>query len=243
MTINKKSRIGLMHPGEYLNEVVSALGLERELMASELSVPVPTLEQILTGECDISPEFALRLDRYFGSGARMWLDLQNAYSLKLAEQQYGRQIEDEVIPLGHEVDVELDMDEIEEVVSRNMFECTALPIGIDGGPPASLSNGMPPIHPGEFLAEEIEYLGSKIKDWEQAMGLEDGHLRAIVDEARDLDAELALRLSRYYGTSAEIWMDLQSLYSLKMAERSLGGRIENEVAPRVAERPEVAEVA
>jgi len=235
-----------MHPGEYLNEVVCALGLERGLLATELGVPVRTLEQVLSGKRDISPEFALRLDRYFGSGIRMWLDLQNAYSLGLTEQKCGKQIEEQVIPLEREVDVELDIDEFEEIGSRSMFECTALPIGTDGGPPAGLFNGMPPIHPGEFLTEEIEYLGSEIEDWEKAMGVESGNLRAIIDEERDIDAEMALRLSRFFSSSvsmAELWMNLQASYSAKVAERDLGPKISDEVQPRERRLAKVSQVA
>ena len=246
MTISEKSRIKSMHPGEYLNEVVCALGLERGLLATELGMPVRTLEQVLSGKRDISPEFALRLDRYFGSGIRMWLDLQNAYSLELTEQKYGRQIEEQVIPLEREVDAELDMDEFEEVVSRSMFECTALPIGTDGGPPAGLFNGMPPIHPGEFITEEIEYLGSEIEDWEKAMGVESGNLRAIIDEERDIDAQMALRLSRFFSSSvsmAELWMNLQASYSAKIAERDLGPKISDEVQPRERRLTKVSQVA
>lgn len=246
MTINETSRLRLMHPGEYLNEVVCALGLERGLLATKLGVPVRTLEQVLSGKRDISPEFALRLDRYFGSGIRMWLDLQNAYSLGLTEQKCGKQIEEQVIPLEREVDVELDIDEFEEVGSRSMFECTALPIGTDGGPPAGLFNGMPPIHPGEFLTEEIEYLGLEIEDWEKAMGVESGNLRAIIDEERDIDAEMALRLSRFFSSSvsmAELWMNLQASYSAKIAERDLGPKILDEVQPRERRLTKVSQVA
>ena len=68
-------------------------------------------------------------------------------------------------------------------------------------------------------------------------------MRAVVNGERGIDAELALRLSRYFGTSAKIWMDLQSLYSLKVAERDLGERIEREVESRVEESSEVVEAA
>ena len=246
MTISEKSRIKSMHPGEYLNEVVCVLGLKRGLLATELGVPVRTLEQVLSGESDISPEFALRLDRYFGSGVRMWLDLQNAYSLELTEQKCGRQIEEQVIPLECKVDVELDMDEFEEVASRSMFECTALPIGTDGGPPAGLFNGMPPIHPGELLVDEIKFSGSSTEDWEKAMGVESGNLRAIIDEERDIDAEMALRLSLFFSSSvsmAELWMNLQASYSAKVAERDLGQKISDEVQPRESRLAKITHAA
>ena len=246
MTVNEKSRHRLMHPGEYLNEVVCALGLERGLLATELGVPVHALEQVLSGERDISPEFALRLDRYFGSGIRMWLDLQSAYSLVQAERNYGRRIDEQVLPLKREADVELSGDEFEEVPRRSIYECTAIPMGVDGGPPASLSNRMPPIHPGEFIVDEMEFLGCKAVDWEKAMGLDSGHLRAIIDEERDIDAEMALRLSRFFGSSgsmAELWMNLQASYSAKVVERDLGPKISDEVQPRENRLAKVTQVA
>ena len=76
-----------------------------------------------------------------------------------------------------------------------------------------------------------------------ALGVDCGQLRAVIDGDRGVDAELALRLSRHYGTSAKIWMDLQSQYSLKMSKRDLGERNEREVEPRVEESAEVVEAA
>ena len=221
-----------MHPGEFLNEFLGALGLNPGQLATKLGVPNRVLLQILSGEGEISPEFSLRLDRYFGSGARMWLDLQSAYSLAMIERKRGGLIDEQVVPLEHKADVELSLDELEEEPIRSMYECTALPIGIDGGPPASLFNRMAPVHPGEFLAEEIEFVGSNVEDWAKAMGVESRHLRAIIDEERDIDAEMALRLSRYFGSGARMWMNLQTAYSLKVAERELAKAIAKEITPR-----------
>ena len=232
-----------MHPGEYLNELLGALGLNPGLLATKLGVPIRALQQTLTGERDISPESALRLDRYFGSGARMWLDLQSAYSLALMKRKSGGLIDEQVVPLEHKADVELSLDELEEVPIRSMYECTALPIGIDRGPPASLSNRMAPVHPGEFLAEEIEFEGSNVEDWAKAMGVESRHLRAIIDEERDIDAEMALRLSRYFGSGARMWMNLQTAYSLEVAETKLSKAIGKEITPREVGEAVVVETA
>ena len=188
------------------------------------------------------PEFALRLGRYFGSGARMWLDLQNAYSLELTEQKVGSRIQDQVIPLEHEVDIELETDELEEIGGRSIFECTALPIGIDGGPPAGLLNGLPPVHPGEMLNEELEYVGLTLETFAEQLGVPVAQMEAILNGDRDVDAEFALRLERYFGSGARMWMNLQATYSLEVAEMNLGGQIEKEVVPRDSERSEVAEM-
>ena len=104
-------------------------------------------------------------------------------------------------------------------------------------------NRMRPVHPGEYLAEELRARDLTVETMADALGVDHEHLRGVIEETRDVDAELALRLSRYYGTSAEIWMDLQSLYSLKVAERDLGTRMENDVATQASERSEVVEAA
>lgn len=104
-------------------------------------------------------------------------------------------------------------------------------------------NRMRPVHPGEYLAEELEISDLTVDTLAEALGVNHEHLHEVIGETRDVDAELALRLARYFGTSAEIWIDLQSLYSLKVAERDLGERIKREVEPRVEDAAEVAEVA
>ena len=104
-------------------------------------------------------------------------------------------------------------------------------------------NRMRPVHPGEYLAEEIEAGEVTVDSLAEALGVDGEHLRAVIDEARDVDAELALRLSRYYGTSAEIWMDLQSLYSLKKKDEELGEVIDSQVKPRQRQGSGVAQVA
>ncbi len=221
-----------MHPGEYLNEVLCALGLDPGLLAIKLGVPIRALEPVLTGERDISPEFALRLDRYFGSGTRMWLDLQSAYSLARVERSCGRLIEEQVLPSEHEPDLELMGDEFEEVPRRGMYECTALPIGIDGGPPAGLINRMAPVHPGEILNEDLEFLGLTLDTFAANLAIPVAQMKAILSGERDVDAEFALRLERYFGSGARMWMNLQTAYSLKVAERELAKTIAKEITPR-----------
>ena len=104
-------------------------------------------------------------------------------------------------------------------------------------------NRMPPIHPGEMLNEDLGEMGLTPETFADNLAIPVEKMKAVLSCKRDIDAELALRLSRYFGTSAKIWMDLQSLYSLKVAERDLGERIEREVEPRVEESEEVVEAA
>jgi addiction module HigA family antidote len=56
-------------------------------------------------------------------------------------------------------------------------------------------------------------------------------ISAIVNGKRSITADTAIRLARYFGTSAQYWMNLQTAYDLQVAERSLGGRLERDVLP------------
>lgn len=87
-----------IHPGEILNEDLEIMGLDPVSFAEKLVVPLDQMQAILSGERDVDAEFALRLERYFGSGARMWMNIQTAYSLKVAERELGKTISDEVVP-------------------------------------------------------------------------------------------------------------------------------------------------
>ena len=100
---------------------------------------------------------------------------------------------------------------------------------IDGGP---IRDGMPPIHPGEGLADDLEAMEMSAEEFDQALAVPYGTIAAILEERRGIDAELALRLSHYFGTTARLWMDLQVTYDLKVAERKVGPRILKEVTPR-----------
>jgi antitoxin HigA-1 len=69
----------------------------------------------------------------------------------------------------------------------------------------------------------------------KALGVGAARLKEIVRGERGITADTALRLGRYFGTSAEYWLNLQSLYDLRMAERKARAKIEREITPlRVA---------
>lgn len=93
---------------------------------------------------------------------------------------------------------------------------------------------LPPIHPGEILKEEfIEPLG--ISSYRVAKDIHTPATRIseIIKGRRSVTADTALRLSRYFGTTAEFWLNLQARYDLEMAEDQLGDSI-NEVKPLAA---------
>ncbi len=99
---------------------------------------------------------------------------------------------------------------------------------IDGGP---VKDGMPPIHPGEGLADDLNEMEVTPQEFDILLAVPDGTTAAILEGRRDINAELALRLSHYFGTSARIWMDLQATHDLKIAERKCGPKILAEVKP------------
>jgi addiction module HigA family antidote len=97
-----------------------------------------------------------------------------------------------------------------------------------------MPNQMRPIHPGEVLKGEMETLGLSARQLAMALGVPTNRVTAIVHETRALTADTALRLARYFGTSPEFWLNLQSAYELCRAQQECGARIAEEVRPRVA---------
>ena len=88
---------------------------------------------------------------------------------------------------------------------------------------SEIRNGMRPIHPGEILREEFLLpLNLSANALAIALGVPAPRINAVVRERRGITADTALRLARYFGTSAEFWMGLQADYDLRMAE-SLAG--------------------
>ncbi len=87
-----------------------------------------------------------------------------------------------------------------------------------------------PIHPGEILREEFmtpyKLSANKLAG---ALGVPANRVTAILNGTRSVTAETALRLSAAFGTSAEFWTNLQSLYELEVAKRSMGAKIERTV--------------
>ena len=93
---------------------------------------------------------------------------------------------------------------------------------IDDSP---IPNGMPPIHPGESLADELNELEISELEMDDFLDVARGTTAAIVQGRKDIDADYALRLSHFFGTSARFWMNLQIAYDLKIAEKKSGPHI------------------
>ena len=89
-----------VHPGEILLEdYIKPMGMSVRAVALALHVPYSRLSEIVKGERGVSADTALRLQRYFGSEARGWLNLQAAYELRVAEIENGKAITKEIQPL------------------------------------------------------------------------------------------------------------------------------------------------
>ena len=90
-----------VHPGEVLLEdYIKPMGISVRAVAMALHVPYSRLSEIIKGQRGVSADTALRLERYFGSEARGWLNLQAAYELRVAEIENGKGIAKEIQPLA-----------------------------------------------------------------------------------------------------------------------------------------------
>lgn len=97
------------------------------------------------------------------------------------------------------------------------------------------TNGMRPVHPGEILREEyLQELGITPAALARALNVSAPTVNDIVRERRGVTADMAIRLGRYFDTSAQFWMNLQSEYALATAYAASGELIEQEVEPLAA---------
>ena len=89
---------------------------------------------------------------------------------------------------------------------------------------------LPPIHPGEVLLEDfMKPLGLSQYRVAKDIGVTPIRISQIVHGKRAVTADTAMRLGRYFGTSAEVWLRLQARYDLEKARAEIGERIEQEV--------------
>ena len=92
-----------------------------------------------------------------------------------------------------------------------------------------------PIHPGEILADELEKIGLTAKKLADVIEVPPNRLYQLIAGKRNVTADTALRLSQYFGMSADFWMNLQSAYELDLARQQHGKEIE-----RIPKRSEMA---
>jgi antitoxin HigA-1 len=83
-----------------------------------------------------------------------------------------------------------------------------------------------PIHPGEHLAEELREIGISAAALARQIDVPVNRITAIINGQRGVTADTALRLGHWFGTSPEFWLNLQTLYELRLARREVGDRVE-----------------
>ncbi len=94
---------------------------------------------------------------------------------------------------------------------------------------------LPPVHPGEILREDLmKPLGISINRLARDLRVPPTRASEIVNSRRGISADTALRLARYFGTTPEFWLNLQSAYDLEVAHRASADRIARDVHPREA---------
>jgi addiction module HigA family antidote len=81
------------------------------------------------------------------------------------------------------------------------------------------------IHPGEHLAEELKELGMSAAELARKLDVPTNRITGILNGQRAITGDTALRLAHFFGTSAEFWINLQSLYELRIAQKKVGKSI------------------
>ncbi len=81
------------------------------------------------------------------------------------------------------------------------------------------------IHPGEHLAEELDALKISAAELARRLKVPTNRVTEILNARRAITGDTALRLAHFFGTSAEFWLNLQSLYELRLAEAKAGKAI------------------
>ena len=81
------------------------------------------------------------------------------------------------------------------------------------------------IHPGEHLAEELQELGMSAAELARKLDVPTNRVTQILNGQRGITGDTALRLAHFFGTTPEFWLNLQSLYEIRLAERASGKSI------------------
>ncbi|OHC75966.1 MAG: addiction module antidote protein, HigA family [Rhodospirillales bacterium RIFCSPLOWO2_12_FULL_58_28] len=94
---------------------------------------------------------------------------------------------------------------------------------------------LPPVHPGEVLHDEfLGPMGLSVYELANAIKAPRSRVNDIVRRRRAITIDTALRLARYFGTTPEFWINLQTRHDLDVADHSLREQIEREIEPRAA---------
>lgn len=86
--------------------------------------------------------------------------------------------------------------------------------------------GIPAIHPGEHLGEELKELRMSAAELARRLDVPTNRVTEILNGRRAITGDTALRLAHFFGTTAEFWLNLQSLYELRIAQKRAGKSID-----------------
>ena len=89
----------------------------------------------------------------------------------------------------------------------------------------AVRSGLPPVHPGVFLAEALSELGTTQAQFARAIGVSPMRISHVVKGSRPVTAELALLFGKAFGQAPQYWLNLQAQFDLSVAERSIGSRL------------------
>ncbi|MBZ5524764.1 MAG: HigA family addiction module antidote protein [Acidobacteriia bacterium] len=92
-----------------------------------------------------------------------------------------------------------------------------------------------PIHPGEILADELKEISISAAELARVLDVPANRISQIIAGKRAITADTALRLGRYFGTTPDLWMNLQKTYDLDLVRKQLGKAINH-----IRQRPNVA---
>ena len=88
-----------------------------------------------------------------------------------------------------------------------------------------IKSAMVPIHPGEFLREILDELGISQASFSRTIGVAPMRISHIVTGSRPVTAELALLFGHAFGQTPQFWLNLQTAYDLRLAEKRIGTRL------------------
>lgn len=90
----------------------------------------------------------------------------------------------------------------------------------------------PAIHPGEILSDELQELNISASELARTLHVPTNRITQILNGQRGITADTALRLGQWLGTGAELWLNLQKSYELRLAEQETGDEIKETVKRR-----------
>lgn len=90
-------------------------------------------------------------------------------------------------------------------------------------------NRMRPIHPGEILKDELTEINMTANAFAHALHVPANRITAILNGTRSITADTALRISCFFGTTPEFWLNLQTAYDIKLVRQAFGSKVKNEI--------------